>query len=358
VLWSCLYLVLRQLLQLVVLLGRSQRSKELEILLLRHELAILRREKPRPRLHNDDRVLLAALARVLPRELRPLFLVTPSTLLRWHRRLVARRWKYPRRSPGRPPLQRQLRELIVRLARENPHWGYRRIVGELKQLGLNVSATTVRKALLAAGMPPAAERQATSWRQFLRQHAASVWACAFFTVDTVFLQRISVLFFISLERRRIEYIALSSNPSGAWLTQQARNLTSELVDRSDSLPAFLIHDRDSKFSGAFDNVFRGEGTTIIRTPIEAPNANAYAERWVRTVRSECLDRLLILSRRQLEHVLRVYVEHYNQHRPHRSLDLHPPIRRVPAISTAPPRVQAIRRRELLSGLIHEYAAAA
>jgi hypothetical protein len=156
VLRSCLYLILRQLLQLIVLLARSRSSKELEILLLRHELAILRREKPRPRLLDADRMLLAALSRVLPHELRPLFLVTPATLLRWHRRLLARRWTYAHRSPGRLPLEPQLRELIVRLARENQHWGYRRIVGELQQLGLEVSATTVRKVLLAADVPPGA----------------------------------------------------------------------------------------------------------------------------------------------------------------------------------------------------------
>jgi hypothetical protein len=248
VLWSGLYLVLRQLLQLFVLLGRSRRSKDLEILLLRHELAILRRERPRPRLVDDDRLLLAALGRVLPRELRPLFLVTPATLQRWHRRLVARRWTYPRRSPGRPPLDRKLRELIVRLARENPHWGYRRIVGELQQLRVSASATSVRKVLLAANLQPAPERQAPSWRQFLRQQAASALACDFFTIDTVFLRRFYVLFFLSLERRRIEHVAVTSNPSGAWVTQQARNLCADLAERREEPPRFLIHDRDSKFS--------------------------------------------------------------------------------------------------------------
>jgi transposase InsO family protein len=359
VLWSSLDLVLRQLLQLVVLLGRSQRSKELEILLLRHELAILRRQKPRPRLLDGDRVLLAALSRALPRELRPLFLVTPATLRRWHRRLVARRWTYPHRSPGRPPLEVDVRELIVRLARENPHWGYRRIVGELEQLGVDLAATTVRKVLLDARIPPATERQETSWRQFLRQHAASVWACDFFTVDTLFLQRIYVLFFISLERRRIEHIALTDNPSGSWVTQQARNLSTDLAQHGRPHPEFLIHDRVSKFSRSFDDVFCSDGTTIIRTPIHTPNANAYAERWVRTVRNDCLDRLLILGRRQLEHVLRVYVTHYNEHRPHRSLDLRPPnITDRAATTTAPRSMPIIQRRDLLGGLVREYAQAA
>jgi hypothetical protein len=358
VLRSCLYLILRQLLQLIVLLARSRSSKEFEILLLRHELAILRREKPRPRLVDADRMLLAALSRVLPRELRPLFLVTPATLLRWHRRLVARRWTYAHRSPGRPALEPQLRELIVRLARENQHWGYRRIVGELQQLGLDVSATTVRKVLLAADVPPAPERQASTWRQFLRQQAATVWACDFFTVDTLRLQRIYVLFFISLERRRIEHIAVTSNPSGAWVTQQARNLIIDLAERGHQQPRFLIHDRDSKFSRAFDDVFRSEDTIVIRTPIQAPNANAYAERWVRTVRNDCLDRILILGRRQLEHVLRVYATHYNEHRPHRSLELSPPVAAVRSTIAPPLSVPTIHRRDLLGGLVHEYAQAA
>ena len=356
-LWSCPYLVLRQLLQLVVLLGRSPRSKELEILLLRHELAILRREQPRPRLVDSDRLLLAALARVLSPELRPLFLVTPATLQRRHRRLVARRWTYPHRSPGRPPLDRKLRDLIVRLARENPHWGYQRIVGELQQLGLPVSATSVRKLLLAAGMRPAPERQAATWRQFLRQQAASMWACDFFTVDTVFLRRLYVLFFLSLERRRVERVAVTSNPSGAWVTQQARNLTSAVAERGDGQPRFLIHDRDSKFSRPFDEVFRSEDTVVLHTPIQAPNANAHAERWVRTVRTDCLDRILILGRRQLEHSLSIYVRHYNEHRPHRALELHPPAAAQPS-NAAPASRLTIHRRDLLGGLIHEYAHAA
>lgn len=354
-LWSFLCLVLRQVLQLLVLLGRSQRSKELEILLLRHELAILRRGKPRPGLRHADRVFLAALARVLPRELRPLFLVSPATLLRWHRRLLARRWTYPRHAPGRPPLQRELRNLSVRLGRENPHWGYRRIAGELQQLRFVVSSTTVRKVLLATGIPPAPRRHGTTWRQFLRQHAVGLRLLH--GRNRVPAARLR-LFFISLERRRIEHIALTSSPSGDWVAQHARNLTSDLVERGDTPPAFLVHDRDSKFGRAFDDVFRSEGTTIIRTPIQAPNANAYAERWVRTVRNDCLDRLLIVGHRQLEHVLRVYVQHYNQHRPHRSLDLQPPIQHAPATASALPPAQAIRRGDLLGGLVHEYSAAA
>jgi putative transposase len=350
-LWSFVYLVVRNLFAFVWLLGRPRRSKELEILVLRHELAILRRQGAQPRLTRADRVLLAALSRSLPRAWMR-FPVKPDTLLRWHRQLIARRWTYSHTKPGRPPLQPSLRTLILRLARENPHWGYKRIVGELKGLGTSVSATSVRKVLLEGGLQPAPERARPSWRSFLRAQAASVLACDFLTVETAFLQRIYVLFFISLATRRIEYVACTSNPDGRWVTQQARNLTMQFGDGQSF--RFLIHDRDAKFSHAFDEVFRTEGITVIRTPVQAPNANAYAERWVRTLRTDCLDRILILGHRHLEHVLRVYGRHYNEHRPHRALHLLPPNGRDPTPLTTPDR---LRRRDLLGGLIHEYEAA-
>ena len=326
-LWSLLYLVVRNLFALVFLFGRSRRSNELEILVLRHELAVMRRQAGRPRLTRADRVLLAALSRSVPRTVWPSFPVKPETLLRWHRELVARRWTYPGSAPGRPPLDSSLRTLILRLARENPHWGYRRIVGELKGVGIAVSATSVRKVLLEAGFQPVPERGLSSWRAFLRAQAASMLACDFLTVETAFLQRIYVLFFISLETRRIEYVACTPNPDGRWVAQQARNLVMRLGDEQPF--RFLVHDRDSKFSHAFDEVFRTEGIRVIRTPVQAPNANAYAERWVRTVRADCLDRILILGRRHLEHVLCVYHRHYNEHGPHRALRLLPPDGRDP-----------------------------
>jgi putative transposase len=351
-LWSFVYLVVRNLFALVWLLARPRRSKELEILLLRHELAILRRQSTRPRLTPSDRALFAALSRALPRTAWANLGVKPDTLLRWHRQLVARRWTFEHRKAGRPPLGRSLRELILRLARENPHWGYKRIVGELKGLGVSVSATSVRKVLLQAGLQPAPERANSSWRTFVRAQAASVLACDFLTVETAFLQRIYVLFFISLATRRIEYVACTSNPDGRWVAQQARNLAIQL---SDAEPfRFLIHDRDAKFSHAFDEVFRSEGIKVIHTPVQAPNANAYAERWIRTLRTDCLDRILILGRRHLEHVLRVYRHHYNEHRPHRALGFLPPNGSEP---TRPNATDQLRRRDLLGGLIHEYEAA-
>jgi putative transposase len=352
-LWSFVYLVVRNLFALVWLLARPRRSKELEILVLRHELAILRRQASRPKLTQADRALLTSLSRSLPRPAWTVFTFKPETLLRWHRQLIARRWRYAHRRPGRPPLERSLRELILRLARENPHWGYKRIVGELKGLGISVSPTSVRKVLLEAGLQPAPQRTHSSWRAFLRAQAASMLACDFLTVETVFLQRIYVLFFISLATRRIEYVACSSNPDGRWVAQQARNLAMQLGDEQPF--RFLIHDRDTKFSHAFDEIFHTEGIKVIRTPVRAPNANAFAERWVRTARCDCLDRILILGRRHLEQVLRVYRRHYNEHRPHRALQLLPPNGRNPTpLNTTPDR---LRRRDLLGGLIHEYEAA-
>jgi putative transposase len=244
--WSFAYLAVRNLFALVWLLARPRRSKELEILVLRHELAILRRQARQPTLTRADRGLLAALSRSLPRVAWAGFSVKPETLLRWHRQLVARRWTYTRRAPGRPPLESSLRKLILRLGHENPHWGYRCIVGELKGLGISVSATSVRKVLLDAGLQPAPERSHSSWRAFLRAQAPSMLACDFLTVETAFLQRIYVLFFISLATRRIEYIASSTNPDGRWVTQQARNLVMQLGEEHPFL--FLIHDRDTKLA--------------------------------------------------------------------------------------------------------------
>ena len=310
---SAMYVVLCRLLELVLLVGRRERSKELEILVLRHELSILRRQVRQPRFEPHDRLLLAALSRLIPRHAWHAFLVRPETLLCWHRKLVARRWTFPHRKPGRPRLASEVRELVVRLARENPGWGYMRIVGELRKLGIAISATSVRNILIKAGLPPAAARDRQSWRRFLRAHGDSILACDFFTVDTVWLRRIYVLVFLSIGSRRVEYLACTSKPNTAWMLQQARNLLMELDD-CDRHARFLIHDRDAKFSRAFDALLESENIKVIRTPVRAPNANAHMERWVGSVRRECLDRLLIIGRRQLEHVLRIYIRHYNRER--------------------------------------------
>ena len=317
------YLTLCRSIQLLVLLARGDAAKDLEILVLRHQLTVLRRQSPRPKLEPADRALLAAVSRVLPRARWSCFFVKPETLLRWHRRLVAGAWTYPHRQTGRPPLDQDVQQLIVRLARENPHWGYQRIKGELLRLGVRVSATAIRTTLRRHGLDPAPRRTAMTWRAFLRQQAAGIVACDFFTVDTVWLRRLYVLFFIELDTRRVHLAGVTAHPDSGWVTQQARNLLLVLGERGRPV-RFLLRDRDAKFCRGFDDVFRSEGGEVLVTPVRAPNANAYAERWVGTVRAECLDWLLIVGRGHLEQVLRIYVEHYNQHRPHRALGLEAP----------------------------------
>ena len=355
--WSLCYLVVRCVLQLVFLRPRSEDFKELEIVVLRHELAVLRRQTRRPQLTTADRVFLAAASRLLPRSSWRSFVVTPATLLRWHRRLVARRWTYGGRG-GRPPIGDEIRELVLRLARENPRWGYQRITGELNGLGLIVSATTVRKILRQAGLGPAGGRAGLSWRAFLRAQAASMLAVDFFTVETVSLQRLYVLFFIELGSRRVHLAGCTANPTGEWVTQQARQFAWTQQERRPSF-RFLIRDRDTKFTRGFDAVFASEGIEIIVTPVRSPKANAFAERFVRTVRAECLDWLLIVNRRHLERVLRVFVDHYNTHRPHRSLNLAPPeLSEQKARAVRRPPTATVERRDRLGGLIHEYNLAA
>ena len=355
--WSLCYLVLRRLLQLAALRFRSDEFKELEIVVLRHELAVVRRQAGRPELTSADRVFLAAASRLLPRASWRSFVVTPTTLLRWHRRLVARRWTYPRRG-GRPPIGGEIRDLVLRLARENPRWGYQRIAGELRGLGLTVSASTVRNLLCQAGLGPAGERTGLSWRAFLRAQAQSMLAVDVFTVETISLRRLYVLFYIELGTRRVQLAGCTPNPDGAWVSQQARQLVWTFPKRATPV-RFLIRDRDSKFTRDFDAVFRSEGVEIIRTPIRSPKANAVAERFVPTARSECLDWLLILNRRHLERVLRVFVQHYNGHRPHRALNLTPPDPEQPTLLLASLiRPADVTRHDRLGGLIHEYSHAA
>jgi len=281
-------------------------------------------------------------------------MVSPETLLRWHRELVRRKWTYRReRVRGRPPLDPDTRELILRLGRENRTWGCIRIQGELAKLGIQVSATSIRTLLRRAGLGPSPRRSGPSWSEFLRAQARGILACDFFTVETLFLKTLYVLFFIELGTRRVHVAGVSANPDSAWVAQQARNISYDLADR-DTCIRFLIRDRDSKYTSSFDEVFRSEATEVICTPIRAPKANAFAERWVRTVRTECLDWMLILGRRQLERVLGLYVEHYQRERPHRSLALATPIGpKAPAGRAS--QVGGVRRRDLLGGLIHEYS---
>jgi putative transposase len=325
---------------------------EVEILVLRHQVRVLSRKAGRPKLRRLDRIFLSAAARMLPRGCRSAFLVTPATLLRWHRELVRRKWTYRKKRVGRPPMSSRVRELVLRLARENPRWGCVRIQGELRGLGIRVGATTIRSLLRRNGLGPAPRRSGPTWSEFLRAQAEGVLACDFFSVETAFLQTLYVLFFIEVGTRRAHVMTSTRNPDAAFVTQQARNLY--MAEERPTEARFLIRDRDAKFTRSFGAVFASEGARVILTPIRFPKANAFAERWVRTVREELLDQTLVLGLRHLDRLLARYASHYNSHRPHRGIALSPP----DACGTDPPPSAGskIHRREVLAGN-NEYLAA-
>ena len=344
---SLLYRLVRRIFELLRVQRMDGVAKDAEILVLRHQLAVLRRQHARPRFSWSDRALIALLAHLVPRERWHAFLITPATILEWHRRLVRRHWTYAHRHPGRPALAAETVELICQLARENPRWGYLRIVGEVRKLGITVSKTTVAAVLHRHDIPPAPRRDSPSWSEFLRAQATGILATDFFTVDSVALRRYYVLFVIELERRVVHILGVTAKPTGPWVTQVTRNFVSDLEDHGRRF-RFLIRDRDTKFTAGFDSVLASVGTAVIRTPVQAPRANAFAERWVRTVRTDCLDHLLIVSRCHLQAVLGQYVRHYNQARPHRGLELDPPI------PEAHRNTGRVHRHDLLGGIIHEY----
>jgi putative transposase len=349
------WLIVRLIIRLLVLPNADDESKDLEILVLRHQLRVLRRKTGRPRFTAGDRVLLAAVSRALPRQRwASAFLVTPQTLLRWHRSLVRRKWTYGKERPsGRPPIDPQIGDLILRMARENARWGCIRICGELRKLGIRAGATTIRTLLRRHGLGPAPRRTGPTWAQFLRAQAEGIVACDFFTVETIRLKTLHVLFFIHLSSRRVIVAGVTAHPDSTWVTQQARNAVMDLADRGVSI-RFLLRDHDAKFTRCFDDVFGSEGGQVLRTPIRAPKANAYAERWVQTVRAECLDWTLVLGQRHLLRLLGGYVRHYNEQRPHRSLALAVPEAGDRSLPHVNPRPREVRRRDVLGGLIHEY----
>jgi putative transposase len=319
---SLLYLAFLRTIQILFLRRSGDSDLAIEVVVLRHEVAILRRQVARPALPPSDRALLAGLSQLISRTKHHRFFVQPDTLLRWHRELVRRKWTYPKPS-GRPRIPAGTVQVVIRLARENSTWGYRRIHGELCILGIELAPASVWNILQRHGIEPSPQRTDPTWGAFLRAQAMTMLACDFFTVDTVLLRRLHVLFFIELDTRRVYVTGVTAHPTGAWVIQQARNLSHELAQRARPVK-FLIRDRDSKFTSNFDEIFQAEGIRIIRTPIRTPRANAFAERFVGTIRHECLDLMLILSRRHLESVVHEYVGHYNSHRPHRSLGQLPP----------------------------------
>jgi putative transposase len=351
--------VLLSLAYRLLVLVRSDLSKDVELLVLRHENQVLRRQlSGRLRWDHADRFWLAALSGLVSRRRwAEVFPVSPATILRWHRNLAARKWDYAsRRRPGRPSTGTSVKALIIRMARENPAWGHRRIQGEMARLGHVIAASTVWEILHAAGIDPAPRRAGPTWRQFLAAQAHAIIACDFLVVDTVLLQRLYVLVFIEHGTRRLHVAGVTVCPTGAWAAQQARNLAMDLGERLGTL-RFLIHDRDPVFTAAFGEVFKAEGLRIITTLPKTPRMNAICERVNGTLRRELLDRILILGERHLALVLREYVSHYNGHRPHQSRQQQPPdmqAQPVPAVAD----LRSVRRKPVVAGVINEYHHAA
>jgi putative transposase len=318
---------------------------------------VLRRNNPRrPCLSWPDRAVLTGLARILPRALRVHRMVTPGMLLRWHRRLIAARWRQPK-PPGRPLIGDELIALIVRLARENQTWGVVRIQGELRRLGHRVAASTIRTILRASGIPPSTRRDDT-WRTFLRAQADSLLAIDFFHVDTVTLKRLYVAFVIEIKTRRVYPLGVTQHPTGDWVAQLARGLAGDLEEAGHRF-RHLIRDRDAKFGAVFDAVFASVGIQIVLTAPRALRMNAFAERWIGSVRRECTDRILITGERRLRHVLKVYVAHHNAGRSHQGdgMLLHAPDDE-PNTIPFPAQIDTIRRRQCLGGLLNEYRSVA
>jgi putative transposase len=332
-------------------------EKDIQIALLRQQLRVLERKaKTKPRLSRPEKLMLVALMTRLQTQTRQwqqrvreaILFVQPETVLKWHRELVRRKWTF--RQPdrgGRPRLEFDIEALIVRIAGENPRMGYDKIHGELLKLGFAVDPTTIKNVLRRHRLLPAPQRGRSSWRTFLKHYRQQILACDFFTVETLHLQTLYVLFFMGLGSRHVHLAGCTANPDNAWVTQQARQFV-WLLDETKTPMRFLIHDRDCKFTSYFDQVFVSEGMGIVRTPFRAPKANAIAERWVGSVRHECLDHLLILNQRHLLRVLKEYTTYYNAARPHQGINQQAPI---PFSSQQRGNIHCC---DVLGGILHDY----
>jgi putative transposase len=356
--WFILKHIFSTILLIINITRLSNQEKDLEILILRQQLSILHRKQNSPIKPNRvEKLTLAVLTAKLKRithrsanQLRDVIRIfQPETILRWHRELVRWKWSYPHKNKGgRPSISKELDELVLRLARENPRWGYGKIQGELIKLSFKISQSTIRNILDRHGIQPSPVRNGSiGWSNLMSHYKNQILACDFFTVETIWLKTIYVLFFIELGSRQVHLAGITSNPNAIWVSQQARQLVWELHG-SERSPCFLVHDNDTKFSKAFDAVFESEGIHVIHTPFQAPNANAFAERWVRTIREECLDHILIVGSFHLKRVLVEYSNYYNTSRPHQGIDNLIPIPQQ-LRSTGP-----IHRKQVLGGIINDY----
>ncbi|MGW9136505.1 integrase core domain-containing protein [Streptomyces sp. NPDC055681] len=358
---SLLYRATRALLSVPAVLLRRETAKDAELLVLRHENAVLRRQLTSPiRYEPADRFWLAALSSLIPRRRwSNVFPVTPGTLLAWHRRLIARKWDCSgrRRHTGRPPTAAALKKLVLRLAQDNPRWGHRRIQGELARLGHPIASSTVWQILHAAGIGPAPRRSGPSWREFLTVQAEGIIAADFFHVDTVTGRRLYALVFLEHGTRRLHLTGVTAHPTAQWATQQARNLAADLGARVESL-RFALRDRDSKYTSSFDAVFETEEMEVLLSAPQAPRMNAHCERVIGTIRREALDHVLIMNGAHARQVLAEYQHHYNRHRPHRARDQRPPEAQDQLAVGHDPHTQRLLRTRVLGGVINEYRYAA
>ena len=335
---------------------RGEAWQTAEILLLRHQVAVLQRQQPRrPNLNWADRALIALLFAVIPKARRHglRLLVTPDTIVRWHRDIVRRRWaaRSVRGKTGRPATRRNVRSLVLRLARENPGWGYRRIHGELAGLGVKIAASTAWEILKKAGIDPAPRRTGPTWSQFLRSQAEAILACDFFTADLLDGTQAYVLAVIEHATRRIRILGITPHPTGEWTAQQARNLIMDLGEQAH-LVKFIIRDRGSNYTAAFNAVLADAGIQTVLCNVRTPRMNAITERWIGGCRRELLDRTLIWNQAHLRRILRQYEAHYNRHRPHRALNAAAPLKPLPEpVDLGRYRV---RRDTRVGGIINEY----